>query len=87
MFRFHCRLAFYCMLTCAPLCPTLCDPMDCSPPGSPVLEIFLAIRLPFPTPGDLPDLGIRLVSLAPPALVGVHAKSFQSSPTLCDHMD
>ena len=23
-------------------CPTLCDPMDCSPPGSPVHEIFQA---------------------------------------------
>ena len=26
----------------AQLCPTLCDPMDCSPPGSSVLEIFQA---------------------------------------------
>ena len=24
------------------LCPTLCDPMDCSPPGSCVHEIFVA---------------------------------------------
>ena len=24
------------------LCPTLCDPMDCSPPGSSVHEIFQA---------------------------------------------
>ena len=23
-------------------CPTLCDPMDCSPPGSPIREIFQA---------------------------------------------
>ena len=27
--------------------------------------------LPFPTPGDLPDPGIELVSLVSPALVGV----------------
>ena len=26
----------------AQLCPTLCDPMDCSPPGSSVHEIFQA---------------------------------------------
>ena len=27
------------------LCLTLCDPMDCSPPGSPVLGILQAIIL------------------------------------------
>ena len=26
---------------CTQSCPTLCDPMDCSPPGSPVRGIFL----------------------------------------------
>ena len=26
----------------AKLCPTLCDPMDCSPPGSSIPEIFQA---------------------------------------------
>ena len=40
----------------AQLCLTLCDPMDCSPPGSPVQGILQArIRLPFPSPGDLSD--------------------------------
>ena len=29
----------------AQLCPTLCDPMDCSPPGSSVLGIFQAKML------------------------------------------
>ena len=24
------------------LCPTLCDPMDCSPPGSPIHGVFQA---------------------------------------------
>ena len=45
-------------------CPTLCDPMDCSPPGSPVHGIFQAkilerVAMPssrgiFPTPGIEP---------------------------------
>ena len=40
----------------AQLCLTLCDPMDCSPPGSSVQGILQArIRLPFPSPWDLPD--------------------------------
>ena len=30
------------MLLCAQLCLTLCDPMDCSPTGSSVHEIFQA---------------------------------------------
>ena len=37
-------------------CPTLCDPMDCSPPGSSVHRILQARvleGLPFPPPGDL----------------------------------
>ena len=41
-------------------CPTLCDPMDCSPPGSSVYGIFQSrIRggLPFPPPGDLSQPG------------------------------
>ena len=42
-------------------CPTLCDPVDCSPPGFSVhgisrLEYWGG--LPFPSPGDLPDPGI-----------------------------
>ena len=43
-------------------CPTLCDPMDCSLPGSSVHGIFQARVLewvPFPFPGDLPDPGIE----------------------------
>ena len=35
-------------------CPTLCEPMDCSPPGSSVWS-----GLPFPSPGNLPDPGIE----------------------------
>ena len=40
------------------LCLTLCDPMDCSPPGSSVHGILQARKLewlPFPSPGDLPN--------------------------------
>ena len=43
-------------------CLTLCDPMDCSLPGSFVHGIFQARvwnRLPFPSPGDLPDPKIK----------------------------
>ena len=42
-------------------CPTLCDPTDCSPPGSSVHGIFQArvLELPLPSPGDLPNPGIE----------------------------
>ena len=32
----------YCCCLATQLCPTLCDPMDCSPPGSSVCGIFQA---------------------------------------------
>ena len=51
----------------------ICDPTDCSPPGSSVHGISQARILewlPFPTPGDLPDPGIEPESLASPALAG-----------------
>ena len=54
-------------------CPTLCDPVDSSPPGSSVLG-FLQARIvegcPFPPPGGLPDPGIEPKSLMSPALAG-----------------
>ena len=43
-------------------CPTLCDSMDCSLPGSSVHEILQARILGWvaiPSPGDLPDPGIE----------------------------
>ena len=43
-------------------CPTLCNPIDCSLPGSSVHEIFQARVLEwatFPSPGDLPNPGIE----------------------------
>ena len=47
----------------AQLCPNLCNPMDCSMPGSsvhgfPRQEYWSG--LPFPSPGDLPDPGLNL---------------------------
>ena len=42
--------------------PTLCDPMDCSPPGSLSMEFSRQeywSELPFSSPGDLPDPGIK----------------------------
>ena len=48
----------------------LCDPMDCSPPGSSVHGIFQARILewvPFHSRGDLSDTAIKLAS---PALAG-----------------
>ena len=59
-------------------CSTVCDPMNCGPPGSSVYGIFQArileweywSGLPFPPPGDLPNLGIKPESLTSSALVG-----------------
>ena len=48
-------------------CLTLCDPMDCDPPGSSVYGIVQARILEwllFPSPGNHPDLGIEPVSPA-----------------------
>ena len=63
-------------------CPTLCDPMDCSSSGSSVRGILQARILewvPFPSPGDFPDPGIKPTSLTSPSLAG---GSFTSS-TAC----
>ena len=51
--------------------PILCDPLDCSLPGSSVHGIFQArIQewVAFPSPGDLPHPGIKPMSPASPAL-------------------
>ena len=48
-------------------CPTLCDPIDGSPAGYPSLGFSRQEHwsgLPFPSPGDLPDPGIKLASPA-----------------------
>ena len=49
-------------------CLTLCDPMDCVARQAPLSMGFSRQEywsgLPFPSPGDLPDSGIKLLSLA-----------------------
>ena len=53
----------------AQLCPTLCDPVDHQVPpsmGFSMQEYWSG--LPCPSPGDLPNSGIKPVSPAAPAL-------------------
>ena len=57
-------------------CPTLCDPMDCSPPGSSVHGIFQA---------RVVEWGAIAFSILLAAAAA--AKSLQSCPTLCDPRD
>ena len=59
------------LILCAQLCLTLCDPVECSWPaplsiGFPRQEYWSG--LPFPPPGDLPDLGIEPMSYLSPIL-------------------
>ena len=59
-----------CVYSVAHLCLTLCDPMDCSSPGSPSVEFSRQeywSGLPFPPSEGLPDPGIEPIS---PALAG-----------------
>ena len=63
------------LLSCihAQSCPTLCDPMDCVPPGSSVYGTHQSRALewvPCPPPGDLPGPGIESASPGSPALAG-----------------
>ena len=52
-------------------CLTLCDLMGYSRPGCSVRGILQArSRQPFPSPGDLPDPGMKPVSFTSPALGG-----------------
>ena len=60
---FSCFCSFCCYCSVIQSCPTLCDPMDCSPPGSSVRGITQArilewVAIPFS--GDLPDPGSNL---------------------------
>ena len=49
-------------------CPTLCNPIDYSLPASASVHGISCRELPFPSPGDLPDPGIKPASLVSPAL-------------------
>ena len=61
-------------------CPTLCDPMTCSLPGSSVHGILQESwsGLPCPPPGDLLDPGIKSKSLMSPKLAD---ESFTNNTT------
>ena len=77
-----CECAVLCLVT--QLCPTLCDPMNGSPPGSSVRGDSLGREywsgLPCPSPGDLPNPEIKLMSLMSPALAG----GFFTTSTTCE---
>ena len=67
-------------------CPTLCDPMDCSPPGSSMgfsrQEHWSGLL--FPSPRDLPDPGMEPGS---PALQADSLPlSYQGSPCIVDRI-
>ena len=75
---------------CAQSCPTLCGPMDCSPPDSSSRQEYQN-GLPFPTPGDLlhpgiepsslvfPALQVDSLPLAPPGKPSIHSRGIYSS--------
>ena len=66
-----CMCLYVC--ACGQLCLTLCNPMDCSPPGCSVHGISQARILEWVAispPGALPDPGIKPESLVSPALAG-----------------
>ena len=82
-------------------CPTLCNPMDCSPPASLSIEFsmpeYLSGQL-FPSPGDLPNPGIKSgspvlqvdsLSSEPPGKPHIYMYELSCSviPTLCNPMD
>ena len=62
-----------CVCVYAQLHLTLCNPMNCSLPGSSIHGISRQkywSGLPFPTPGDLSDPGFKTKSSASPTLAG-----------------
>jgi len=62
------------------LCLTLCNPVDCGPPGPLSMEFPRQeywSGLPFPPPGDLPDPRIEPKSSVSPVLAG---KFFTAEP-------
>ena len=76
----------------------LCNPMDCTSPGSSVHGILQAeywSELPSPPPGDYPNPGIEPTSLTSPVLQEgsllltppAAAKSLQLCSTLCHPLD
>ena len=82
---------YCCCCLAAKSCLILFDPMDCSLPGSSVHGISqqeYRNGLPFLSPGDLPDLGIKPTSLGSPTLAGVFFTTEPreiSQKTACAH--
>ena len=85
------------MFLVAQPCLTLCDPVDCSLPGSSVHGILQARILEWvacPSPGDLPDPGIRPRSPAlqadslpaelPGKPVGASVREFKNLPSTAE---
>ena len=78
-------------------CPTLCNPMDCSPPGSSVhgdspgkntgVGCHALLQGIFPTQGSIPGLLHCRWILYHLSHQVLGAKSIQLCPTLCDPMD
>ena len=87
------------MCSVPPSCPTLCNPMDCSTSHFPVLhylpqfaeahvhQVSNAIQPSHPLlhslllPSIIPSIRVILV------IAGMHGKSLQLCPTLCDSVD
>ena len=77
---------YQCIILCMPAkslqsCLTLCNPMNCSPPGSSVHGDSPSKNtgwIAVPSPGDLPHPGIEPTSLISPALA---SESFNTSTT------
>ena len=73
-----CAWSFTVLCLVAQLCPTLCNPMDCSLPGSSVHgdspRPEYQSGLPCPPPGNLPNIGIK------PRSPSLQADSLPSEP-------
>ena len=73
-------ISIFCAVLClvTQSCPTLCDPMDCHPPGSSVHGDSpgknIGLGLPWLSPGDLPNPGIE------PRSPALQADSLASEP-------
>ena len=86
------RIIWFCILVAymhpqsLQLCLTLCDPMDCSPPGSSVhgiLQASILKWLPCPPPGALPNQGkVPMIPMFP----ALASRFFTTSTTWEDQL-